>query len=578
MATDYTGQRLLFTSRMTQAGTDQPSHGKLFIADERGIQPLTIYGKEILSTEGMYPGQPGLLTNFYDIDFVSVSADGRMIAVSAWRNCDGRSVSLCGINTHSTVYDSSGSPAFEATGEVKLSPNGRFGLSFGTYIANVHNVLDFQTGRAVAGMGNTSAPGLPRHGIANDGTVAYSYNFELLILRPNRDVEIPTPEMPAEWAAIDAAASTVVWAHDGLHVARITDLTHPINIGDANDTAPQISHDGSRILFFSGSQLSIVNADGTDRRAITKEPDGVAQAVLSGSGKVVWVLTAAGRLFKLDIDSGVRSEYPEPLVGFRDRSAWGTRGQVVSVQASVLPNYNVEITIGGQPVSAPKVGQGMVEFQIPWQLSATTAPVLTIRNRDSVNWSGDTLPISITETLPRIVAVAHEDFSARVTASNPPRPGEIIHLFGTGWGPVTPTVPDGQPAPASPLSTTVMPVTCNGLPVLFAGPCSRHGRHVPDRRADAGSSARRLGAHLQRRLRCDQLAADLVHALNAEQPLVMRLVARDDLRRAEAALGVVPRRRRHALIQRIVAQQLHHRRRLRGDVAHRRQVIRRHHR
>ena len=468
MATDDSGQRLLFTSRLTQAGTGQPAYGKLFIADERGIQPLTIYAREILSTHGMYPDQPGLLTNFYDIDFVSVSADGRTIAVSAAHDCEGYSVSMCGINDRTTVYDASGSSTFEAPGALMLSPNGKFALSFGKYIAYVNALWDLTSGKTVGGFSNQ--PGLTKHGIANNGTVAFAANsWGLLILRPDLQVELPSPNIPADTAAIDATAGTVAWARNGLHIARITDLHHPVDIGTAADTSPQISHDGSRLLFFSGNQLAIVNADGAGRRTVTDEPDGVAQTVLSGSGRVAWVLTGSGRLFKLDIDSGLRSEYPEPLVGFKDSYAFGTPGQVVSLPASVLPTYNVEITFDGQPVPALKVGKGVVDFQIPWQQAPNTSPLLRIRNRDSATWSGDTLSLSVTETSPRIVAVAHEDFSARVTASSPPRPGEIIHLFGPGWGPVAPAVPDGAPSPASPLSTTVKPVTCNGLTVLFAG-------------------------------------------------------------------------------------------------------------
>jgi enamine deaminase RidA (YjgF/YER057c/UK114 family) len=79
---------------------------------------------------------------------------------------------------------------------------------------------------------------------------------------------------------------------------------------------------------------------------------------------------------------------------------------------------------------------------------------------------------------PKLVTSAHQDFSGPITSNQPAQPGEIIHLYASGLGPVTPPVPDGASAPATPLSRTVSPVTCGALdasgnpiplPLLFAG-------------------------------------------------------------------------------------------------------------
>jgi adhesin/invasin len=52
-------------------------------------------------------------------------------------------------------------------------------------------------------------------------------------------------------------------------------------------------------------------------------------------------------------------------------------------------------------------------------------------------------------------------------------PGSIVQIFATGLGAVDPAVTQGTPAPSSPLSTVVLPVsaTIDGQPatVLFAG-------------------------------------------------------------------------------------------------------------
>jgi enamine deaminase RidA (YjgF/YER057c/UK114 family) len=79
---------------------------------------------------------------------------------------------------------------------------------------------------------------------------------------------------------------------------------------------------------------------------------------------------------------------------------------------------------------------------------------------------------------PKLMSSVHQDFSGPITSDKPARSGEIIHLYASGLGPVTPPVPDGATAPASPLSRTVNPVTCGALDasgnmiplvVLFAG-------------------------------------------------------------------------------------------------------------
>ena len=49
-----------------------------------------------------------------------------------------------------------------------------------------------------------------------------------------------------------------------------------------------------------------------------------------------------------------------------------------------------------------------------------------------------------------------------VTSANPARPGETVIAYATGLSPVTPSVPLGQPAPASPLSH-VTQVNYNGM-------------------------------------------------------------------------------------------------------------------
>jgi uncharacterized protein (TIGR03437 family) len=61
---------------------------------------------------------------------------------------------------------------------------------------------------------------------------------------------------------------------------------------------------------------------------------------------------------------------------------------------------------------------------------------------------------SIPQPYPQVLGAMHEDFQAFVTPRKPPLPGEIVHLFATGLGPVIPPVSSGMPAPLDTLSRT----------------------------------------------------------------------------------------------------------------------------
>jgi uncharacterized protein (TIGR03437 family) len=519
MATDYAGQRLLFTTNLSQTGSGQPDYGKLFVADWRGVQALLIYNYDDLSTSGLDPGQPGLLTNFYNVDGVDVSSSGAYISVTARRACEGLGYTalLCGYADQSTLYDRRGQVALTAAGRVIVSASGKWALAVqksfsgpGTYflLYDMTNGASFKVASVLTA--NTDW----FHDVADDGTVVIASEAELLICGAAANCR----SVMVDWkgllgtgirsAVIDAAGTAVVWAQTDepgnsiLHALQTVDLGKTMNLGVSGwaDSQPRISDDGSRILFLStpiganDPQVFLMAIDGTARRRVTVEPEGIAKAVLSGNGQVVWALTRTGRLLKIDIDTGGRTQYTEPLAAFLDPyfssdpatpfvSGLLTPGEVISVSASVMPGERVELTVQGQPAPVVRVEPQTVVFEIPWtaQVGMDTGKdvELAIRKPDSSSWSGDKLNVYLGVFGPRLLASVHQDFSALISAKQPAQAGEIIHFFGTGFGPVTPPVPDGAPAPVAPLSRTVNAVTCDVLNyvgadtgpahVLFAG-------------------------------------------------------------------------------------------------------------
>ena len=84
----------------------------------------------------------------------------------------------------------------------------------------------------------------------------------------------------------------------------------------------------------------------------------------------------------------------------------------------------------------------------------------------TLRWIAHLIPMERPEVamLPAGPAITHSGDFSLVTASKPATQGEILSLFATGLGPVTPRVDPGQPFPSSPLAVVNSPVevTVNG--------------------------------------------------------------------------------------------------------------------
>jgi uncharacterized protein (TIGR03437 family) len=135
-----------------------------------------------------------------------------------------------------------------------------------------------------------------------------------------------------------------------------------------------------------------------------------------------------------------------------------------------------QVTVNGTPAPIFYAMPSQLGLQIPVELTGASATILvTVGGQTS---SPQT--ISLAAVSPGIFtftadgqgagAITHVDGSA-VTSQHPAQPGEVVSLYATGLGQVTPAVPTGA-VPASP-SKTIAAVTAivDGIPVTpdFAG-------------------------------------------------------------------------------------------------------------
>lgn len=508
LSTTIDGSQLYFTTDLRQAGAGQPAYGKAFVADASGVRPLLIRNRDLTFMDPFNFQPDGYRTNYYDLTSISAAGNVSALAVSGFRYCeiiDGR---YCAFQNETTVYNSRGEIAFEGNGIVALSRNGKWGLSTVIRVADPGvrvTLIELATGNTYfADSGLTMSPDWRSHGVADDGTAVMANRRNVVVFRPpNLRETIPAEPQTVNSAVISASGGTVVWEQSsstvhGIRIASLQGTKTPVSLDlpGRSDSAPRISDDGSRILFLStpldrdDPQVFIVRPDGTMRRQITNDVDGIAEAVLSGNGRVAWVVTRTGRLLQLDLEAGTNRQMIGPVAAFlRAPRYTGVRiesfvrsvaEETVTIPASVMPGEQVDLRIDGKPAEAVQGGKQSVSFQAPW------APVdkefeVTLSKPGDVSWSPASVQMRITGVKPRFLtsaegyAMVHENFAGWVTSLSPPRPGEVVHVFGTGFGPVDPPAPRNSPAPASPLSRLINPLTCTvnwGLTtvdVLFAG-------------------------------------------------------------------------------------------------------------
>jgi uncharacterized protein (TIGR03437 family) len=488
----------------------------VFIADTNGIRPLLIRNRDVFPAN-YPPASNPFTTNFYNLVGISVASDVSQMAIVGLRECMGLTSGLCRYPDSTTVYNARGETVFSADGHLAVSPNGRWGLV--TAIRLTSPETEFTLADLVTGVRYTlpSVSGnrdWQQHDVANNGTVVIAGVDRLILFRPPNMMQ--TLEVDylgligtgVVSATIDAGGTTVVWEQAdlesrGLRVAKPGPTVAPINlqVPGRNDYAPRISEDGSRILFLStpalgdDPQLFTMQIDGSGRRQITAEPGGIANAILSGSGQVAWAVTRTGRVLQIRVASGDRREIIGPIAAFLLPAYYlgtqvrptllGAAGQAVTVPASVMPGETVEIQLGTRPLAVVRVGTQSVTFQVPWDVDDNRRYEVTIRKSGSVAWTGSTTELYSFLVRPSFLfaewgyaLAAHQYFEATVTPERPASPGEIVHLYGIGFGPVSPPVAEGTPAPIAPLSRISAPIFCYArnpdnsrtlLDLLYAG-------------------------------------------------------------------------------------------------------------
>ena len=169
----------------------------------------------------------------------------------------------------------------------------------------------------------------------------------------------------------------------------------------------------------------------------------LAGFVNAASYRPGWVPGSAGAIFGTGLMDGINGVVSADSVPF-PTTFRGVRVLVNGVAAPIIHLINVS-------------GAQQINLQVPFQTATGTATVVIENNGRSATITGVPIlavqPGMFVNTANGFAAALHASTFQPVTAASPARPNEIIALFLTGLGQVTPAVATNAPGPVPPAVT-----------------------------------------------------------------------------------------------------------------------------
>ncbi|MEO8097628.1 MAG: hypothetical protein ABI811_07990 [Acidobacteriota bacterium] len=179
--------------------------------------------------------------------------------------------------------------------------------------------------------------------------------------------------------------------------------------------------------------------------------------------------------------------YPVSPGGFITLFGTGFGSTTTSAKSFPFPLSlaNISATVNGKGAPIYAVSPTQISLVVPYSTTGSTATVVV-----TVSGAGsNSVDVPLAATAPGLfsltqnglgdAAVLHANYTV-VNSDSPAKPGEIVQLFLTGMGAVSPTVADGAAAPGaepfarvtSPVAVTIGGIVCsvsfNGLTPLLA--------------------------------------------------------------------------------------------------------------
>jgi len=235
---------------------------------------------------------------------------------------------------------------------------------------------------------------------------------------------------------------------------------------------PSFANDNS-LLYRDADNQPFVLTHGSEPKLIQQIPGGVQDLILSGNGRIAWLVTANGQILRANLDTSSPADefVPETPTG-QPINYLASPGSVVRLIGSGF-SARTHLAVGGVALPISEHTANGIAAQIPWEFNPSTASSRLVLQgpespfRQEVGLSPITYPTVSFERVPGSGALqaAHQDFRGIVTPADPARRGETIHIFARNLGPVDQPVATGQPSPTDPVARIVTPFACYAFEV-----------------------------------------------------------------------------------------------------------------
>ena len=487
LATNRDGSVLYFSSPARMRSTNQYLHPKIFRWNAaKGVTLFAQRRNDLVPTDMVIPG----LTGKYSLSAPDTSDDGSVVSFVGTSICWGFSGCLSSsLTTQTTIYAPGHATDNPITlpGAAALSPNGRYAAVatvVGAFPGASLAAVDLQTSRSTP-YNAAAIRSARRRWAANDGTIIVGARDGITLVNTSQTTTVPNSS-DGYFAMVNDATSLVVFEGPGtLSVYSLHDgTTRDLATGPAASNWPALSqfgasmsYDGARIAFLKApdEQVYVIGSDGTGLRQLTHFSQPVTEAALSGDGTVMFAVTADNSLVRIDVATGDSVElipatpYVGSLLSSLCRGCLGAaaaHGYSAQSQQAAVPYPSVlagvEVRIQGTPVPVAAVAPEGIRYAVPWDLPGSYSALLDVEIRTDASASPFTAGFEADLGRPYFASrsVIHEDFSSLVTAADPAKPGEIVHLYAYDLGIVNPLPFPGTPTSGQPLFFLAEPMSC----------------------------------------------------------------------------------------------------------------------
>lgn len=223
-------------------------------------------------------------------------------------------------------------------------------------------------------------------------------------------------------------------------------ITRVINIDANNPTALTAVND------------LLANPGGFYLNLHTRQFAGGAIRAQLGGAPVAPAVNAGGIISAVQ-DAQIAAASPGSILSIYGTDLTGTTSDASGVDVPALPTSlnGTDVRIGGRQAALFFVSPGQINAQVPYETAAGDVQVFVVRGGDSFS-APYTLRVGrfspgIFVTPLGAAVLKNADFSL-VSASNPAAAGDVLSIFCTGLGAVTPAVRSGAFAPAGPIALT----------------------------------------------------------------------------------------------------------------------------